>query len=198
MPGEYTFKTAPLGKHLAVEVTRRSVTIRSARGRKEETVDLARVTRARVASMAVRYTTSRWFDLWHPAGRTRLACNGAGQDEHAAQYEAAVDDVLRVLAQVAPEARILGGVGDRTRWVMFAAGALTLAAGIGLPVAAWLTDVGREKLLAGLAPSVAMLLVGSALVYGNRPWVPEQSFPAREYLTARGQDGDQGPPARRR
>lgn len=191
MPGQYTFKTAPLGKRLSLEVGPRTLTVRKVGGTREETVDLTQVTRARVASMTASYTTSRWFDLWHPAGRTRIGCNGAGQDEHSAQYEAAVDDTLRVLAEVAPDARIAGGLGGGTKWTFFVMGVLALLVGIGLPVAGWLTGAGRDKLLAGLAPSLVMILLGVVFVRWNRPWVPERTFPARAYVTAQGA-GDEG------
>jgi len=189
MPGEYSFKTAPLGRRLEVDVTPHAVTVRRARGARGDTLELAQVTRARVAAVAARYTTSRWLDLWHPAGRTRLGCNSGGHNDDVAQYEAAVDDILRTLAVEAPEAQILGGAGSRTQWVMFTLGVLALLVGIGLPLAGWLTGVDPKKLLAALAPSVGLGLVGALLLHGNRPWVPEHSFPAHAYLTAAEDDG---------
>lgn len=181
MPGRYCFKTAPLGSPLEVEVGTRTITVRKVGGAREVTVDLARVTRVRVATMTVRYATSRWFDLHHPGGRLRIGCNGAGDDERIAQYHAAIDDVLEVLAKVAPHAVLVTGVGRGTAWVMFSGGAVALLAGIGLPLLAWWMDLGGDKAAKGIVPSLVLALTGLFLMYGNRPWRPEPGLTAEEH-----------------
>jgi hypothetical protein len=65
---------------------------------------------------------------------------------------------------------------------MFALGALALLMGVGLPLAAWLTSVRGEQLMAGLVPSVALTLIGAVMLRGRRPWKREEGVPARSFL----------------
>ncbi len=176
MTTTFEYKPAPMSRRVRVEIAEASATLRDADGSVVDHVEFGSAQDARYVELSQRDFTSRWLDIDHASGRFRIGCNtmrlATREDEDFGTYIGAARAVLTGLAQRAPHVDVAMGTGGRTRWAFFLSGTVAFLIGVGLPLAAWLTDVRTKKIMAGLFPSALLVLFGLFLMAVHSPFSP--------------------------
>jgi hypothetical protein len=134
-------------------------------------VDLRDVTGVAYAETSVRYVTNRSLDL-DAGGQTYRISQNIDTSAHAARepFSGLVIATLRQLHGLHPDMQVAYGLRGGARIGMFVVGLASLAAGLGLPIAALATGISGDRLIAAALPAALLTLLGLAFGWGHRPW----------------------------
>ncbi len=147
----------------------------------ERRVELAQVTAARFVDFGADKRPIRYLVLEHPEGALRIDCNAGGglaaMDRDMQGFIDLAAAILDALAGAQPGLRVEIGERGAARWAMFGIGVVSLAVGIGLPLAALASGASGDRLLAAAVPSGILALVGIALALANAPGRDLPSLP---------------------
>jgi len=156
-------------------------------GGKGATINLGQLRTLRYASIAVTGTISQYLVLSDQNGHHRLSQsltiaekNGARDQE----FRDCVAMILERIEQAAPGRAVLIGPAGRMRWTMFAVGALTLLAALGLGGAIIATGALSRRGPEGLIYVAAMLALGGYVSWRYRPGQTEVSVSAAQLAEA--------------
>lgn len=145
-------------------------------------IDLRDVTRAVWVERVIRRNRFTRLDLHDNEGRISIAITTqTGQDRDdpdRAAHRGLCRAVAGVLAELEPDLPVVVGEYGRAALAMFVIGALTLLAGIALPLLALATGVSGGKLAGAAVPIMMLLAMGGVFAWTNRPWKPEATIPA--------------------
>lgn len=177
---EYRFRTALLRGKRAYRLDRGVLSARGRHGTQEWQLDLGRVKRAVFVDLGKASTPIRRLDLFGPEGLRRVTINSAmgGMEEDRAEFAKLAAAICREMAEAQPDAGVEVGEYGVSRLVMLGAGLLCLVGGAGILVAS--AAASPARIAEAALPIGALLLVGGALTWGNRPGRPRRKLSARK------------------
>ncbi|QDV04690.1 hypothetical protein Poly30_01830 [Planctomycetes bacterium Poly30] len=186
----FEYKKAPLGRRIRLTIDDEGASLGRASGAPSERLEWTNATAVRYGEITTRGLTSRWLDVMQPGGRLRLPCNTyESEDPNSGDlgtYHRAVIALLNGLATHRPDLRAHLGTGSAMTWAFFLMGLTAALAGIGLPLAAWLTDQRSSKILEGLLPSAMLFGLGLLIVRPFVPWRQSEPIPLSELMEIHG------------
>jgi len=165
----FSYRPAPISGPLSVRVGPEAISVDG-----KWTLRIADLEAAAFSTIAFGDSRMARLDLYTRKAGHSLSCNNArtgGADNHdAAQHRGAVVAALRAIASARPEMMVTLGPTRGASRGMFVAGLCSALAGAGLAVAAFVTGVSGDRLVAAALPVGLLLLVGAGMMGSHWPW----------------------------